>query len=64
MGVEAVQNVTVMDLKPGRGRCLAAVYVLKNMLLNLLLEEAGKLFNFEVVVVLRKVPASHQAFRE
>eukprot|EP00974_Lingulodinium_polyedra_P064248 6206016-Lingulodinium_polyedra.AAC.1 len=54
----------MMDLKPGKGRCLAGAYVLKKLLLDLLLEEAGDIFSFEVAVVLRNVIASHQAFRE
>ena len=34
MGVEAVHTISVADLRPGRGHCLAGVRVLKTMQLN------------------------------
>ena len=52
------------DAESGQGRCLAMVYALKKLLLDVLLEEASKIFDFPVVVVLREVAASHEAFRE
>ena len=64
MGVDAVQSIIVADLKPGKGRCLATAYVSKQLLLDLLPEEASKIFDCTVVLVLREVTASHAAFRE
>ena len=47
------------DLKPGKGKC----YVLKKMFLAYVLEEAGKMWPFEVVAALREVTQSHVSFR-
>ena len=64
MGVEAVQSISINDLRPGKSRCLATAYVLKKMMLDMLLEEAGNIFPFQVVVSLREITASHQVFRQ
>eukprot|EP00974_Lingulodinium_polyedra_P025624 2476486-Lingulodinium_polyedra.AAC.1 len=60
MGVDAVQTISLNDLKQGKSLCVASVYVLKKLLLDLLLVEAGKIFPFPAVASLREITASHQ----
>ncbi len=62
--VEAILNVSLNDMKPGKTKCIPKCYVLKKQLLEHLLRKADEMYPTKVSGKMNDIFASHGAYRQ